>query len=324
MASTSGVAMLPNTPNFLGALFNTNVRKTQFLSIIGGTDGANALITTNPEFPISVDYAIDDPSQPTITETQAVGAATPTYFTLAQSKNVIQIFQEDVTVSNFRQRASGRLQGINTAGQQPEENSEIALQLALHLEKMKRDMNWTAINGTYADGGLTSTTTAMGTRGILEAIVTNSFTPTITTDEEFTDAIDEMIKAVYDKGMFNTPTLFVNSTDKVKISKAYHKEGLTEVDRSRFVAGVAVERIVTNFGLEVFIVVDADIPANTILLADVAYIRPVFTTDNQTGEIISIKPLSQRGGETYTMYAEFGLEHGQELNHAKMVYTEGA
>ena len=95
----NGNAYLSNTPNFLGMLFNSNINKTQFLTLIGGTDGSNAEITTNPEFPISVRYAMSDGSQPAITEAQSVGAANPTYFGLSQDVNVIQIFQEDVTVS---------------------------------------------------------------------------------------------------------------------------------------------------------------------------------------------------------------------------------
>ena len=151
----NGAALLTNTPNFLGILFNSNVNKTQFLTLIGGTDGANAEITTNPEFPVSVTYAQANGSQPSISENESMGTANPTYFGLSQAKNVIQIFQEDVAISRLRERASGRLSGINTAGQMPEETDEEALQILLHLEKMKRDMNYTALNGVYSDAGLT-------------------------------------------------------------------------------------------------------------------------------------------------------------------------
>ena len=105
----NGNALLTNTPNFLGMLFNSNVKKTQFLTAIGGVDGANALITTNPEFPLSVNYAIADPSQPAISENASIGQMNPTYFGLNQGTNVIQIFNEDVVVSNLRERAKGRL-----------------------------------------------------------------------------------------------------------------------------------------------------------------------------------------------------------------------
>lgn len=316
-----GNALLTNTPNFLGMLFNSNIRKTQFLSAIGGVDGNNALITTNPEFPLSVGYAIDNPTQPNISENASLGAATPTYIGLSQSTNVIQIFTEDVVVSNLRERASGRLSGVNTAGGQPEHNSELALQVMLHLEKMKRDMNYTALNGTYAAAGLTNPASALKTRGIIKAVTTNVVEKVIETDADYVDGIDELIKTVYDNGQFDTPTLVVNSTDKVKLSRAYHSMTLAEVDRNRFVAGVAINEIVTDFGKPVYVIVDNDVPKNTVLLADLKYVKPVFTRDVETGEIIVVKPAPQRNGQAVNIYAEFGLDYGPEINHGVFTYT---
>ena len=320
----NGNALLTNTPNFLGMLFNSNVKKTQFLTAIGGTDGANALITTNPEFPLSVNYSLSDPSQPAISENASVGAINPTYFGLTQGKNVIQIFTEDVVVSNLRERATGRLSGINTAGEMPEETSELALQVALHLEKMKRDMNYTALNGVYSDEGLTDSSKVLKTRGILAGITTNVVSATVNTVEDFKDAVLELIKKVYDKGMFDTPTLVVNSTDKVYLSKAFVQTNLTQVDADRFTAGVGVNEIVTDFGKSVYVIVDNDVPEKTILLADLAYVKPVFTRDVETGEIISVKPAPQRNGNAVNIYAEFGLDYGAEFNHGKLTYTAGA
>ena len=314
-----GNAYVSNTPNFLGMLFNSNINKTQFLTLIGGTDGANAEITTNPEFPISVRYAMSDGSQPTISEAESVGAGKPTYFGLSQDKNVIQIFQEDVTVSRLRERASGRLSGINTAGMTPEETSEEALQILLHLEKMKRDMNYTALNGVYSAEGLTDSSKPIKTRGIIAAIETNivnSAAAVFTADE-----LNDMIRKVYDNGAFELPTIFVNSANKQKISKLFKSEKLTEVDRNRFVGGVSVDLIVTDFGVNAYVVVDNDVPNNVILLADIAFVKPVFTRDKETGEVITIKDLSQRGGSSKEIYAEFGLDHGPEFYHGKLVIT---
>lgn len=318
----NGNALLTNTPNFLGMLFNSNVRKTQFLTAIGGTDGTNALITTNPEFSLSVDYAIANPVQPEISENESIGAINPTYFGLTQGTNVIQIFTEDVVVSNLRERASGRLSGVNTAGQMPEESSELALQIKLHLEKMKRDMNYTALNGVQSKEGLTDSSKALKTAGIISGIKTNVVTAEVNDDVDFKDAILELIKKVFDKGAFDTPTLVVNSTEKVKLSKAFVTTNLTSVDADRFTAGVGVSEIVTDFGKSVYVIVDNDVPEKTVLLADLAFVKPVFTKDVETGEIISIKPLGQRNGNAVNIYAEFGLDYGAEFNHGKLTYTE--
>ena len=188
---------------------------------------------------------------------------------------------------------------------------------------MKRDMNYTALNGVYADGGLTNSAQPLKTRGILAGITTNALTKVITSDAEYKDAVLELIKTVYDKGAWDTPTLVVNSTDKVKLSKAFVNTNLTAVDADRFVGGVAVSEIVTDFGKSVYVIVDNDMPTKTILLADLAYVKPVFTKDDETGEIIAVKPLSQKNGHAVSMYAEFGLDYGAEFNHGKLVYTTG-
>ena len=189
---------------------------------------------------------------------------------------------------------------------------------------MKRDINYTGLNGVYSDEGLTDSSKPLKTRGILAGITTNVVEKTVSTDEDFKDAVLELIKKVYDKGMFDTPTLVVNSTDKVKLSKAFVQTKLTAVDADRFVAGVGVNEIVTDFGKSVYVIVDNDVPEKTILLADLAYVKPVFTRDVETGEVISVKPTAQRNGNAVNIYAEFGLDYGAEFNHGKLTYTTGA
>ncbi len=319
-----GPVLFTNTPNFLGMLFDTNVHKTQFLSAIGGAEGGNALITTNPEFPLTATYTSASPTAQGVSENDSMGAAKPTYFTLSQTKNVIQIFTEDVTISNFRERATGRLQGINTAGAQPERTDELAWQIMLHLEKIKRNLNYTALNGKFSDAGLSDSAGVMGTRGLLEAIVTNVVNKEVATPQDYVAGIDEMVKKLYDTTDFAQPTLVVNSTDKVKISENYRLAELSVIDRNRYVAGINVQEIVTNFGKSLHIIVDNDVPENTVIIADLSKIRPVFTRDVTTGEVISVKAAPQRNGQAVNIYCEFGLDYGAEQNHAKFVYTAPA
>lgn len=313
----AGNALLTNTPNFLGQLFNADKRKTQFMTLIGGLDGGNALITTNPEFPISVNYSIGAGAQPKISENDAMGALKPNFTARSQTKNVVEIHQSSVRISNLRQRAKGRLSGIATAGQEPEQNDELAFQLMAEIEKMKRDMNWTAINGTFADGGLTDSAVALSTRGILEAITTNVVSGPLDATN-----VSELVRLAWLNGDFERPMLFTNSKNRVEISKAFVIGGLTEVEADRYVGGVAVGKIVTEFG-EVFIATDEDVPADIVLLADLNKVKPVFTLDDETGDIISVKPFETPGGRTLELYAEFGLDHGAEQNHAKLVVTPG-
>lgn len=311
-----GTALITNTPNFLGQLFNADKRRSQFLSIAGGTDGANALITTNPEFPVSVRYNIGGGAQPKISENDSMGALKPSYTAKSQAKNVIEIHQESVRISNLRQRATGRLSGISTAGLVPELSDELAFQLGVQIEKMKRDMNWTALNGVYADSGLTDSDQALQTRGIITAITTNVVTKPLSAE-----SLAELVRLVSDKGEFIAPMFFANSKNRVAISKAYQVASLTEVDRDRFTGGIAVGKIVTEFG-EVFIATDNDVPDDVVLLADMGLVKPVFTLGDDS-DVISVKPLDTAGGKTLELYAEFGLDHNDEQCHAKLVITPG-
>lgn len=52
-----------------------------------------------------------------------------------------------------------------------------------------------------------------------------------------------------------------------------------------------------------------------------AYVKPVFTRDVETGEVISVKSAPQRNGMAVNIYAEFGLDYGAEFNHGKFIYT---
>ena len=310
----AGAALVPNTPNFLGQLFQTDQMRTQFLSLAGGTDGANAEIATAIEFPISVNYAIGEGSQPAISETLAMGAAAPKHYVKTQNTNVVQIFQDDVAISEMRRRATGVLSGLAIAGQSPQESNEDGFQLNMALAKMKRDMNYTAVNGAFDKGGLLSSATANKTRGIIAAIVTNVVAKPLEPA-----SITELVQLCYDKGTFNTPVLFANSTNRIAISQAYKAAELTQIDRDRLSGGVAVGKIVTEFG-EVYLATDNNFPADTIVLADMSVVKPVFTL-GRTGQAIEVKPIYLRGGEGYEVYAEFGLNHGDELSHAKLVIT---
>lgn len=311
------VALTNNTPNFLGALFQTDQAKTQFLTLIGGTDGMNSEVASAIEFPISVNFELGEAAQPAISEQASMGAANPEIVTKTQNTNVIQIFQKDISISKMRQRAQGLLSGLAVAGGTPDISDEEAFQLMTGLAKVKRDMNWTAINGVFNKGGLTDPAVALGTRGILEAIETN-----VVNGELNAENIGELARLVYDNGAFDNPVLFASSVNRQKISQAYKVESLTEVERDRLSGGVAVGKIITEFG-DIFIATDNYFGNDAVALVDIPHVRPVFTRDKETGEVIAVTPRDQRGGYLYEIYAEFGLNHGDEKLHAKLNITPG-
>ena len=311
---------LPNSPNYIGMLYNSDPRKTTFLQVIGGL---GAKYTTNPEFPTSVEYEIGTPSQPVISENESLVFGTPTTYVKTQYKNVTQIFQEFATISRRRTSAEGRLAGINTIGGQPEETSEESFQINRAIQKTARDVNYTLINGTYDDTGLTDPSVACTTRGMLESITTNVVDAGLTALSK--DYIDALVKGVFDNGpaSLDQTMLFVNSTKKQEITEIYSIVPQIQPEEDRFRAGLSVERIVTDFG-EMYIAVDNDVPADVVMAVTLVdndgnqIVSPVHAR-LENGDFLLVKEISQTGGKSYEIYHETGLDHGPEFYHGKII-----
>lgn len=171
MAGITGMGTTFNLPNYAGELFAITPEDTPLLSAIGGLTGGG--MTTSTEFEWQT-YDLRDPAQRTKTE----GATAPTAENRARGnvRNVCQIHQEKVSVSYTKQAAVGQLATPQSApfnsvnGSNPVTN-ELDWQTAQALKSVALDVNWSFINGTYANP--TTNATARQTRGLLQAITTN-------------------------------------------------------------------------------------------------------------------------------------------------------
>jgi hypothetical protein len=171
MAGITGMGTTFNLPNYAGELFAITPDDTPLLSAIGGLTGGGQ--TTSTEFEWST-YDLRDPAQ----RTKVEGATAPTAEERARGnvRNVCQIHQEKVSVSYTKQAAVGQMatpqsapfNGVN--GSNPVTN-ELDWQTAQALKSVALDVNWSFINGSYANP--TTNATARQTRGLLAAITTN-------------------------------------------------------------------------------------------------------------------------------------------------------
>ncbi|MFE5912083.1 DUF5309 family protein [Streptomyces wedmorensis] len=179
MAGITGMGTTFNLPNYTGELFALTPADTPLLSAIGGLTGGG--MTTATEFEWET-YDLRDPAQRTRTE----GATAPTAEGRARGnvKNVVQIHQETVSVSYTKQAAIGQVASPQSApfnhggGDNPITN-ELDWQVAQALKQMALDVNWSFINGSYAQP--TTNATARQTRGLLAAITTNRIAKGVTT-----------------------------------------------------------------------------------------------------------------------------------------------
>jgi hypothetical protein len=179
MAGITGMGTTFDLPNYAGELFALTPADTPFLSAIGGLTGGG--MTTGVEFEWQT-YDLRDPSQ----RTRVEGATAPTAEerVRANVRNVAQIHQEKVSVSYTKQAAIGQLATPGSApfrgvdGSNPV-NNELDWQVAQALKSIALDVNYSFINGTFANP--TTNAAPRKTRGLLAAVTSNRIARGVTT-----------------------------------------------------------------------------------------------------------------------------------------------
>ena len=214
---------------------------------------------------------------------------------------------------------------------------EFSEQMTLALEKVAREVEWFAFNGTFADGA--NTTPGSGTREMrglkqwigLNANANNTVAPTGTggnihycdSDGDATsaardltwDAIAEGMKRLYDAhAPMIQPVLCV--TPKQLLAGTIGT-ATAILPRDRNLAGVDIDTIVTPFGAIGMMVIDPNImPAGTAYILDFAFIQPVFTNIPGFGTVF-VRDLDQddyaRVGKA--IYMEMGYDFGPSSYH---------
>lgn len=191
MSGITGLGTNYNLPNYTGVLYGITPQDTPFFSAIGGLNGGGQVTSTEAEWQT---YDLRNPSQPAILE----GAAAPTAQERARSNvtNVVQIHQEKISIAYSKWAAYQLKSGTNNAEPNPV-TDEVTWQVVQMLKQMKRDIEFSFINGVYQKP--TDNTTARKTRGLLAAIATNvtaNATSTITGLSAATDTVTETSTAL--------------------------------------------------------------------------------------------------------------------------------
>jgi hypothetical protein len=306
MGAVSGLGDSYDLPNYVGELFNITPNDTPFLSAIGGMTGGKSV--TSKQFTWqTVDNA-------TAAQTVVAEGADATFAERSRSEvtNVTQIMQYGVHVSYTKQAATGNLAGQSILGNQPVQD-ELAFQLDMAMKRAARDIEFSFIQGTYVAD--TDVSTARKTRGMLAAISTNERAAAggaLTQSD-----VDQVLKAMADSGApFEQPVMMANAFQKQKLSSIF-SSALSLAPRDRNIGGVNITTIETDFG-EIGIVYNRHVPADDIVIADLAYCKPVFLDIPGKGHFFA-EPLAQTGSAyKFQIYGEVGLEYGPEQFHGKI------
>ena len=296
--------------NYSGMLFNRGNTRTPLSSIIGG----RAKTTNHVEFVIGQEYSGGgNGSQPEISEGASLTAPEASVATRTQSTNVTQIFMESVGISYAKQSNMGTLSGVNVASQSANPINELDFQVAVKMQKVARDIEYTFINGVYNKA--LSDSTANKTRGLVSAITTN--VKAMGNKALGLWDIAEMLRKVYES---NAPTqnlvLWCDAITMFQINADAVNNGLTVVPASREINGINLSSVVTPLGV-VYLYLGECLPAGTALLLNLDVIAPVYQPVPGKGNFF-LEPLAKTGaGEKYQLFGQMGLDHGPEWYHGK-------
>lgn len=305
-------------PNFAGELFTADAINTPFLSMIGGlTNGG--LTTENFEFPVASQYNFPAAAQPAISETASLVAPVVVAPQVPpvqnqnvvrnQVTNVVQIFQEAITLSYVKQSNMGRMSGLNTAGQSNNVADELAFQQARKLEKIARDVEFTFIQGAYNLAA--NQAQANQTRGIIQACALAGGTVVNGQGVQLDlPLMQQFFLTMHNNGaMFSNLVLYVGGAIKQRISAIY---GFAPTDRN--VGGVNIKQIETDFG-NVGIVISRFAPANAVVAIEVSVCAPVFQPVPGKG-VLFYEELAKVGAATSgQIFGQIGLDHGPAFAH---------
>lgn len=139
------------------------------------------------------------------------------------------------------------------------------------------------------------------------------WTTTLTTDH-----IETAVQGVYDNGGLTggTNVFVVNSRQKRAITAAYATSygKATPLVQGERIGGVVVDRVLTDFG-DFGIMLDRMVPQDTIIIASLDQLRPVFLSVPGKGVFFEEALAKTGASDDVQIYGEIGLEYGNEKSH---------
>lgn len=308
--NVTGLGTTWNLPNYAGELFTSDPNQTPLLSMLGGLSGGKA--TDNFEFPTAVQFSQTDPSQPEISEMQSATAPVATHLVREQETNVVQIHQEVIDLSYVKQSNSGRISGLTTTGLTSNPTDEKAWQIEQRLKKIARDVEYSFICGEYQRSS--GADVANKTRGMLELAGTVSSVNAAGATLTKAMLKDLMLQMADNGAYFNNMVMFCSSAQKQLVTELYESQLGFNISAPRNVGGVNITEIETDF-CKLGIVWNRFMPSDSLLVADIAHMAPVFQAVPGKGVLFE-EPLAKVGAsDRIQIYGQIGLAHGPAFLH---------
>ncbi len=300
-----------NCPNYSGLLYNKANTKTPFLNMISG----GVKYTNSVEFVCGQYYTSEEGEIPAISETASLTAPEATFATRNQMSNVTQIFQDSVAISYAKQSNMATLSGVNLAGQNANPQDELSFQVARKMEKLKRSIEKTFIQGVYNKA--TNDTEINKTRGMVSAIATNVIDAKGATLDLW--LVNDIVTKINDAGGdISNIVLLMNSVNLLQLhgDAIEMKMPIGEAYMSGY--GIQIRDLILPVGTTVHLAIGEFIPAGTVLAINPSVIGPVEQPVPGKGNFF-LEELAKTGaGTKYQLFGQIGLDHGPEWFHGKI------
>jgi Family of unknown function (DUF5309) len=304
MADVAGQATTYNLPNYVGEFFFLTAADTPFKSMAMSAGGLRRVASKT--------FTWQTGSNPAAAQPAILEGADPTYQEQdrAEVSNVVQIFQYGVEISYTKLAATQQVADAASPvlGEQPITNEQ-ELQEALKLDRCAEDMELSFLTGAFQNP--TDNMTGRKTRGIITATTTNAVAAGTTDLSK--DHIDTLLRTMHNnRAKFRRLTWFSAALQVQRLNDIY---GFAP--ESRTVGGVNIQSVVTPFGV-LDVVIDRHVTAGTVLIADLAFTKPVVMPIPGKGELF-LEPKPNSGASVKSMlYGEWGLQYGPETYHGKI------
>ena len=278
-------------PNYSGLLYNKANTNTPFLNSISG----RVKYTNSVEFVCGQYFTSEEGAIPNISETASLTAPTATYVTRSQMTNVTQIFHETVSISYGKQSNMATLSGANIAGQVANPQNELDFQTASKMNKIKRSIEKTFIQGEYNKAA--SDSQVNKTRGMLQAITTN---------------------VIAAGGDISNLVMLVNSANLLQLHGNAVEMGMKVGEPYMNTYGIQVRDLLLPVGTVLRFGLGEFLPDGTALIYNPAVCGPVEQPTPNKGNFFREELAKLGAGTTYQIFGQIGLDHGPEWYHAKI------
>ena len=298
-------------PNYSGLLYNKANTKTPFLNMISG----KVKYTNSVEFVCGQYYTSEEGAIPAISETASLTAPDATFVTRNQMSNVTQIFQDAVAISYAKQSNMATLAGVNIAGQVANPQNELDFQVASKMNKLKRSIEKTFIQGVYNKA--TADTEINKTRGMISAITSNVINASGATLDLWllNDAVSQINNA---GGEITNLVVLLNTANLLQLTGNAIEMGVQVGQPFVSTYGIQVREVILPVGAVVKLAIGEFIPDGTALIVNPDVIGPVEQPVPGKGNFFLEELAKVGAGTKYQIFGQIGLDHGPEWFHAKI------